>query len=65
MAQAFHEVSRFVDPAECRRVACERFSAERMTQSYIDVYEVLSALGALGTERQGYGSTGVAAAMAP
>jgi glycosyltransferase involved in cell wall biosynthesis len=64
MAQAMHEVSRFIDPAECRRVACERFSADRMTQSYIDAYEVLSALGALEAGRPHHEEYRVAA-MAP
>jgi glycosyltransferase involved in cell wall biosynthesis len=47
MAQAMHEVTRTIDPDECRRVACQRFSAERMGRSYVEIYEMLSALGAL------------------
>jgi glycosyltransferase involved in cell wall biosynthesis len=43
MAQALLDVSR-LDPHECRRVACERFSAERMAQDYIDLYERLASL---------------------
>jgi glycosyltransferase involved in cell wall biosynthesis len=41
MAQAFIDVSR-LDPRECRRVACERFSAEHMATSYIDLYEKIA-----------------------
>lgn len=47
MAQAFHEVSRHIDPAECRRVACERFASERMVSDYIVLYEMIASLSVL------------------
>jgi glycosyltransferase involved in cell wall biosynthesis len=51
MAAAFRE-ARTLDPADCRRAACERFSADRMARSYIDVYEMLSAMGKLEALRR-------------
>jgi hypothetical protein len=40
MAEAFHE-AQYLDGRDCRRAACERFSAERMVGSFLDVYETL------------------------
>ena len=34
-----------LDPRECRRAAVERFSAERVAHSYIELYQRLAALG--------------------
>jgi glycosyltransferase involved in cell wall biosynthesis len=44
MAEAMREITR-IDPRECRRVACERFSSERMASSYLELYEMLAAMG--------------------
>ena len=44
MAEAMREITR-IDPRECRRVACERFSSERMAESYLELYEMLAAMG--------------------
>ncbi len=41
MAQAL-QAARFLDPEVCRATARERFSAERMTRRYIDVYHALA-----------------------
>jgi glycosyltransferase involved in cell wall biosynthesis len=38
LAEAFHRTPR-IDPWVCRRVAEERFSAEAMTKSYLELYE--------------------------
>ncbi len=46
MADAIEAVAD-LEPQECRRSACERFSAERMTDKYIDVYEMIAAMGRL------------------
>jgi glycosyltransferase involved in cell wall biosynthesis len=40
MAEAIHVVER-IDPAICRRVAIERFSADRMVGEYLNLYERL------------------------
>jgi glycosyltransferase involved in cell wall biosynthesis len=42
MAEAIHAAGA-LDPAVCRRVACERFSAERAAREYLDLYERLAA----------------------
>jgi glycosyltransferase involved in cell wall biosynthesis len=47
MAQAMHEVARLLDPADCRQVACERFSADQMARSYMDLYCMIAGMGAL------------------
>jgi glycosyltransferase involved in cell wall biosynthesis len=41
MAEALHEIGT-IDPAECRRAAEERFSAETMTARYLTLYEQLA-----------------------
>jgi glycosyltransferase involved in cell wall biosynthesis len=41
MAEAIAQAAE-IDPEECRRVACERFSAERMVARYMDRYQRLS-----------------------
>jgi glycosyltransferase involved in cell wall biosynthesis len=43
MARAFLDAGR-LDPRECRLVACQRFSASRMVQSYLGMYERLASL---------------------
>lgn len=42
MADAIHAAST-LDPEECRRAACERFSANRMSAQYLELYEQLTA----------------------
>jgi glycosyltransferase involved in cell wall biosynthesis len=49
MAAAFEAIDA-IDPQECRRVACERFSSTRMVRSYLEVYEMLSAMARLETQ---------------
>jgi glycosyltransferase involved in cell wall biosynthesis len=44
MAMAMRHAG-WLDPAECRRVACERFAFERMASNYIDLYHALAAVG--------------------
>jgi len=41
MARAMLDVTR-LDPRECRRVACERFSSERMADTYLELYEKIA-----------------------
>jgi glycosyltransferase involved in cell wall biosynthesis len=47
MAQALHEAVRILDPADCRKAACERFSADRMSASYMNLYGMIAGMGAL------------------
>ena len=42
MAEAIRQVGS-IDPAECRRAACERFSADRMIREYLSRYELLAS----------------------
>ena len=35
----------WLDPRECRRVACERWSSERMARNYFELYAALAAIG--------------------
>jgi glycosyltransferase involved in cell wall biosynthesis len=42
MARAFRDVTR-LDSRECRLIACQRFSAARMAESYLALYRKLAA----------------------
>ncbi|MEA2782680.1 MAG: hypothetical protein QOK29_4224 [Rhodospirillaceae bacterium] len=44
MAEAIHAVSE-IDPEDCRAVARERFSLDRMTRAYLGVYRKLAGKG--------------------
>jgi glycosyltransferase involved in cell wall biosynthesis len=44
LARALHDAAA-LDPRACRRAAVERFSAERVARSYIDLYTRIAALG--------------------
>lgn len=44
MARAIRAASR-IDPEDCRRAARERFSAERMIQQYLSLYQRLASAG--------------------
>jgi glycosyltransferase involved in cell wall biosynthesis len=49
MAQAMHEVGRAIDPRECRAVARRRFSSDRMTSQYIELYDMIAGIKKLDT----------------